>query len=165
MEEEDLPLLQRVTPSGYACDLGLSAYADDVAKKVVGRSEKELFEALELSDKVLEEEYGQEGGRADDEGRRPGFDLKHKGGIVAGANPVVKGRYVRRGSPWANSGQWRATGPRNAVIFGCKVLGAAVSAAETDAWHDSEMKEIKSLLCKYMRVMLRGRAKTVKMGE
>ena len=33
MEEENLPLLQGVTPSGYACDLGLSAYADDVAKK------------------------------------------------------------------------------------------------------------------------------------
>ena len=56
MEEEDLPLQQGVTPSGYACDLGLSAYADDVAKKVVGRSEKELFEALEFSDKVLDEE-------------------------------------------------------------------------------------------------------------
>ena len=37
MEEENVPLLQGVTPSGYACDLGLSAYADDVAKKVVGR--------------------------------------------------------------------------------------------------------------------------------
>ena len=51
------------------------------------------------------------------------------------------------------------------IIFGCKVLGAAVSAAETYAWHDSEMKEINSLLCKYMRVMLRGRAKTVEDGR
>ena len=82
MEEEDWPLLQGVTPSGYACDLGLSAYADDVAKKVVGRSEEGLFEALELSDKVLdeelevgwlEEEHGQEGGRADDEGEEAGL--------------------------------------------------------------------------------------------
>ena len=56
LEEEDLPLLQGVTPSGYACDLGLSAHADDVAKKVVGRSEEGLFEALEFSDKVLDEE-------------------------------------------------------------------------------------------------------------
>ena len=45
-------------------------------KKVVGRSEKELFEALEFSDKVLDEELevgcwkrnvrGEEGGRADE---------------------------------------------------------------------------------------------------
>ena len=47
------------------------------------------------------------------------------------------------------------------AIFGCKVLGAAVSAAETCAWHESEMQEINSMLCKYVRVMLRGRAKTV----
>ena len=73
MEEEDLPLLQGVTPSGYACDLGLSAYADDVAKKVVGRSEKELFEALEFSDKVLDE-----GGRADDEGQVAGLRFETK---------------------------------------------------------------------------------------
>ena len=40
IEEENLPLLQGVTPSRYACDLGLSAYADDVAKKV-GWQERE----------------------------------------------------------------------------------------------------------------------------
>ena len=51
------------------------------------------------------------------------------------------------------------------VIFGCKVLGAAVSAAETYAWHESEMQEINSMLRKYMRVMLRGRAKTVENGR
>ena len=51
------------------------------------------------------------------------------------------------------------------VIFGCKVLGAAVSAAETYAWHESEMQEINSMLCKYMTVMLRGRAKTVGNGR
>ena len=45
-EEEHLPLLQGQTPSGLVCDLGLSAFADDVAKKIVGRSEEELFEAL-----------------------------------------------------------------------------------------------------------------------
>ena len=53
-EEEHLPLLQGQTPSGLVCDLGLSAFADDVAKKKVGRSEKELFEALEHSDRVLD---------------------------------------------------------------------------------------------------------------
>ena len=42
------------------CDLGLSALADDVAKKIVGKSEEELFEALEHSDRVLDEEL--EGG-------------------------------------------------------------------------------------------------------
>ena len=40
LEEEDLPLLQGVTLAGHTCDLGLSAFADDVAKKIVGRSEK-----------------------------------------------------------------------------------------------------------------------------
>ena len=44
-------------------------------------------------------------------------------------------------------------------------LGAAVSAAGTCAWHESEMQEISSMLCKYMRVMLRGRAKTVENGR
>ena len=43
LEEEDLPLLQGVTPAGHTCDLGLSAFADEVAKKIVARSEKELF--------------------------------------------------------------------------------------------------------------------------
>ena len=31
--------------------------------------------------------------------------------------------------------------------------------------HESEMQEINSMLCKYMRVMLRGRAKTVENGR
>ena len=53
LEQEDLPLLQGVTPAGHTCDLGLSAFADDFAKKIVGRSEKELFEALKHSDEVL----------------------------------------------------------------------------------------------------------------
>ena len=53
LEEEDLPLLQGVTPAGHTCDLGLSAFADDFAKKIVARSEKELFEALKHSDEVL----------------------------------------------------------------------------------------------------------------
>ena len=43
-----MPLLQRLE-----CDLGDSAFADDV---VVGRSEEEFFEALEHSDIVLDEE-------------------------------------------------------------------------------------------------------------
>ena len=84
---EELAVAKGAAPSGYACDLGLSAYADDVAKKVVGRSEKELFEALEFPDKVLdeeleggwlEEEHGQEGGRADDEGQEAGLRFKTK---------------------------------------------------------------------------------------
>ena len=53
-----------------------------MAKKVAGRSEEELFEALEHSDVVLDEELaggpleakcGQEGGRADDEGKEAGL--------------------------------------------------------------------------------------------
>ena len=40
-----------------------------------------------------------------------------------------------------------------------------MSAAETCAWHEWEMQEINSLLCKSMRVMLRGRAKTVENGR
>ena len=63
------------------------ANADDVAKKVVGRSEKELFEALEFSDKVLDEELEVGGwkGNMDNwevvptmKGRRPGFDFCKK---------------------------------------------------------------------------------------
>ena len=38
------------------------------------------------------------------------------------------------------------------IIFGCKVLGAAVAAAETYAWHDSEMQDTNAALCRYMRV-------------
>ena len=180
MEEENLPLLQGVTPSGYACDLGLSAYADDVAKKVVGRSEKELFEALEFSDKVLDEELEVGGWKRNMDkrevvptmkGRRPGFDLKQKErGIVAGARPLgsrftwngnnreellcrkraIRTAWLSIGKFWTVKGHWA----KKRIIFGCKVLGTAVSAAETYAWHDSEMKEINSLLCKYMRVML-----------
>ena len=94
-EEEHLPLLQGQTPSGLECGLGLSAFADDVAKKVVGRSEEELSETLEHSDRVQDE--GLEGGgwkRNMDKrevvptkkGKRPGFDLAGRGqGIVAGA--------------------------------------------------------------------------------
>ena len=63
---------------------------------------------------------------------------------------------------WTVKGHWA----KKRVIFGCKVLGAAVSAAETYACHESEMQEINSMLCKYMRVMLRGRAKkTVENGR
>ena len=40
-----------------------------------------------------------------------------------------------------------------------------MSAAETYAWHESKMQEINSMLCKKMRVMLRGRAKTVDNGR
>ena len=61
LEEEELPLPQGVTPAGHTCDLGLSAFADDVAKKIVGRSEKELFEALKHSDEVLDEELARGG--------------------------------------------------------------------------------------------------------
>ena len=52
---------------------------------MVGRSEKELFEALEFSDKVLDEELGGWKRNMDKrevvptmKGRRPGFDLKKK---------------------------------------------------------------------------------------
>ena len=62
---------------------------------------------------------------------------------------------------WTLKGHWA----KKRVIFGCKVLGTAVPAAETCAWHESEMQEINSMLCKYMRVMLRGRAKTVENGR
>ena len=44
-------------------------------KKVVGRSEKEFFEALEFSDKVLDEELE---GRADDEGEEAGLRFETK---------------------------------------------------------------------------------------
>ena len=101
-------------------------------KKVVGKSEKELFEALEFSDKVLDEKLEVGGSKRNMDkrevvptmkGRRPVFDLKQKErGIVAGARHLggrftwngnnreelfcrKKGRYVRRGSPWASSGQ------------------------------------------------------------
>ena len=124
-----MPLLQGVTPSGYACDLGLSAYADDVAKKVVGRSEKELFEAL--ADKVLDEELEVGGWKRNMDkrevvpmmkDRRPGFDLKKKSEAlwrvrdiwedVSRATATIgrscsaeRQRYALRGSQLANSGQ------------------------------------------------------------
>ena len=65
------------------------------------------------------------------------------------------------GKFWTVKGRWA----KKRIIFGCKNLGTAVSAAETYAWHDSEMKQINSLLCKYVRVMLRGRAKKVEDGR
>ena len=74
--------------SGLVCDLGLSAFADDMAKKGSGQKRGIAF-------RVLDEEL--EGGgwkRNMDKrevvptmkGKRPGFDLAGKGqGIVAGA--------------------------------------------------------------------------------
>ena len=189
-EEEHLPLVQGVTPSGLECDLRLSTFADDVAKKVC-RNEEELFEAVEHSDRVLDEEL--EGGcwkRNMDKRevvptikrKRLGFDLAGKGqGIVAGARHLG-GRFTWNGNNWeellcrqrAIRAAWLSMGrfwtvkghwAKKRVIFGCKVFGAAVSAAETDPWQESEMQEINSMLCKYMRVMLRGRAKTVENGR
>ena len=157
----------------------------------MGRSEDEVSEALEHSDRVLDEEL--EGGgwkRKKDkrevvptvEGKRPGFDLAEKGqGIVAGARHLggrstwngnnleellcrkraIRTAWLSTGRFWTVKGHWA----KKRVIFGCKVLGAAVSAAETYAWHESEMQEINSILCKYTRVMLRGRAKTVENGR
>ena len=187
LEQEDLPLLQGVTPAGHTCDLGLSAFADDIAKKIVGRSEKELFEALKHSDEVLDEELARGGWKRNVDKRevvptmkaeRPGFDLVGNGqGIVAGARHLggrftwngnnredllcrkraVRTAWLSMGRFWTVKGHWA----KKRIIFGCKVLGAAVAVAETYAWHDSEMQEINSVLCNYMRVMLRGRAKTV----
>ena len=157
---------------------------------MVGRSEEGLFEALEFSDKVLDEELEMGGWNRNMDkrevvptmkGRRPGFDLtKKQRGIVAGARHLG-GRFTWNGNnrrncsvekairtEWLSMGNfWTVKGhcAKKRIIFGCKVLGAEVSAAETFAWHDSEMKEINSLLCKYMRVMLRGRAKTVEDGR
>ena len=112
-EEEHLPLLQGQTPSGLVCDLGLSAFADDVAKKVVGRSEEELFEALEHSDRVLDRVLDEElegGGwkRNVDKrevvptmkGKRSGIDLAPKGRCSA-----ERERHALRGSQWADSGR------------------------------------------------------------
>ena len=191
LEEEDLPLLQGVTLAGHTCDLGLSAFADDVAKKIVGRSEKELFEALKHSDEVLDEELARGGWKRNMDkrevvptmkGKRPGFDLVGNGqGIVAGARHLggrltwngnnreellcrkraVRTAWLSMGRFWTVKGHWAT----KRIIFGCKVLGAAVAAAETYAWHDSEVQEINSVLCNYMRVMLRGRAKTVENGR
>ena len=170
-EEEHLPLLLGQAPSGLVCDLGLSALADDVAKKIVGKSEEELFEALEHSDRVLDEEL--EGGgweRNVDKrevvptmkGKRLGFDLAGRGqGIVAGARHLggrftwngnnreellcreraIRTAWLPMGRFWTVEGHWA----KKRVIVGCKVLGAAVSAAETCAWHESEMQEINAV--------------------
>ena len=186
LDEEDLPLLQGVTPSGHACDLGLSASAEAVANKIVRRSEKELLEALEHSDRVLGEELAGSGWKRNMDkrevvpttnGKRLGFDLAGKGqGIVAGARHLggrftwsgnnreellcrkraIRTAWLSMGRFWTVKGHWA----KKRIIFGCKVLGAAVAAAETHAWHGSEMQEINSVLCRYMRVMLRGRART-----
>ena len=56
--------------------------------------------------------------------------------------------WLSMGRYWTVKGHWA----KKRIIFGCKVLGAAVAAAETCAWHDSEMQEINSVLCRYMRV-------------
>ena len=180
LEEEDLPLLQGVTPAGHTCDLGLSAFADDVAKKIVGRSEKELFEALKHSDEVLDEELAR-GGWKRNVDKSEVVPVGNGQGIVAGARHLG-GRFTWNGNnreellcgkravrtAWLSMGRfWTVKGhlATKRIIFGCKVLGAAVAAAETYAWHDSEMQEINSVLCNYMRVMLRGRAKTVENGR
>ena len=158
----------------------LSASADDVAKNIVDRSEKELFEALKHSHEVLDEEVARGGWKRNMDkrevlptmkGKRPGFDLVGKGqGIVAGARHLggrfswngnnreellcrkraVRTAWLSMGRFWTVKGHWA----KKRIIFGCKVLGAAVATAETYAWHDSQMQEINSVLCKYMRVML-----------
>ena len=170
---------------------GTLGFRCDVAKKVVGRSEEELFEALEHSDRVLGEELAGGGWERNMDkrevvptmkGKRPGFDLAgRRQGIVAGARHM-SGRFTWNGNnreellcrkrairtAWLSMGRfWTVKGhwAKKRVIFRCKVLGAAESAAETYAWHESEMQEIKTMLCKYMRVMLRGRAKTVEHGR
>ena len=115
-------------------------------------------------------------------GRRPGFDLAGRGqGIAAGARHLgrrftwngnnreellcreraIRTAWLPMGRFWTVEGHWT----KKRVIFGCKVLGAAVSAAETYAWRESEMQEINSKLCKCMRMMLRDRAKTVENGR
>ena len=156
-EEEDLPLLQEVTPSGHACDLGRSAFADDMAKKIVGRSEKELFEALHHSDRVLDEELAGNGWMRNMDkrevvltmkGKSPGLDFAGKGqGTVAGARHLggrftwngnnrkellcrktaIRTAWLSMGRFWTVKGHWA----KKRIIFGCKVLGAAVAAAET----------------------------------
>ena len=113
-------------------------------------------------------------------GKRPGFDLAGRGqGMVAGVRHL-EGRFTWDGNRelrcrkrailtawlsmsrfWTVKGHWA----KKRVIFGCKVLGAAVWAAGTHAWHESEMQEINSMLCKYKRVMLQGCAKTVENGR
>ena len=102
-----------------------------MAKKVVGRSEKELFEALEFSDKVLDEELEVGGWKRNMDkrevvptmkGRRPGFDLKKKSealwrvrdtweddsrgmASIGRSCSAVRERYAVRGSQWADSGR------------------------------------------------------------
>ena len=146
-----------VTPAGHTCDLGLSAFADDVAKKIVGRSEKELFEALKHSDEVLDEELAR-GGWKRNVDKREVVPVGNGQGIVAGARHLggrftwngnnreellcrkraVRTAWLSMGRFWTVKGHWAT----KRIIFGCKVLGAAVAAAETYAWHESEMQEI-----------------------
>ena len=131
LEEEDLPLLQGVTFAGHTCDLGLSAFADDFAKKIVARSEKELFEALKHSHEVLDEELARGGWKRNVDKRevvptmkaeRPGFDLVgnghaslleldtwadgSRGMATIGRNcSAERGRFALHGCLWADSGR------------------------------------------------------------
>ena len=127
-----------------------------MAKKVVGRSEEELFEALEHFHRVLGEELEGGGWKRNMDrrevvptmkGKRPGFDVAGKGqGIVAGARHLgtwngnnreellcrkraMRTTWLSMGRFWTVKGHWA----KKRVIFGCKVLGA-VSAAETCSW-------------------------------
>ena len=105
-EEEHLPLLQGVTTSGLECDLGLSAFADDVVKKVEVRSEEELFEALEHSDRVLDEELAGRGWKRNMDKREVvptmrergrAFDLAgKKKGHCGGSSPLGWTLHVER---------------------------------------------------------------------
>ena len=80
-------------------------------QKKVGRSEEELFEALEHSHRVLDEELASGGWKRNMDkrevvptmkGKRPGFDLaKKKAGTVGRNCFAERERYC----PWADSGQ------------------------------------------------------------
>ena len=86
------------------------AFADDVAKKRVGRSEEELFGALEHSDRVLDEELARGGWKRNMDkrevvptlkGKRPGFDLAKKRARDCGRSaPLRRTFYVE----WQQSG-------------------------------------------------------------
>ena len=132
---------------------------------------KSFFEALKHSDEVLDEELARGGWKRNMDkrevvptmkGKRPGFDLVGKGeGIVAGARHLggrftwngnnreellcrkraVRTAWLSMGRFWTVKGHWA----KKRIIFGCTVLGAAVAAAETYAWHDSEVQ--RSIQC------------------